>query len=346
MQTFIFLLLIVIMASCVPFRAILSEKPDIGNQDIFPQYFLPASEKPYILPTNLASQDNERDLNQFLRKHKTFAFVVIRRDTITTEYYLTPELKYKAINVFSLSKSFVATTLCIALQEGYIKNLKDTLGNYLTELPADYKKIRIIDLLNMRSGIKTTFLNTTRLYYSYHLNKTNQSTPILSPSGANYKYSNQVTQLLVTLIEKTTGKKFEEFFFEKVWCPLQMENNGYWSLDSRKYHTVRGFAGLSLTARDAAKLGLLYLHNGNLNHQQIIPASWVQNTISPDEDARITPEQYYHMHWKIITPGEEFLAKGLFGQYLYVNKKTNTVIVRIGLKNTKTNWIAFFRQQL
>lgn len=344
MKLFIFVLFVLInFISCIPYRTLNHAQPQIGDCALFPQVVFPASETPYLLPCKIQPTDNKNRLHHFLHKTGSFAFLVIHQDTIINEYYLLPELKQLATDAFSLSKVFVATTVCVALQEGYIGNLEDTLGKYISGLPGSYQNIRIIDLLNMRSGIKTTFRNTAQIYYSNHLNRTSLKAPIISSGGKKYRYSNQSTQLLITLLEKSTQREFTDYFFEKIWEPMQMEHKGYWSLDSKKYHTARGFAGLSLTARDIAKLGLLYLHNGCLNHHRIIPVSWIDYTLSPAEELRITPEFYYHLQWKIITPGEEFLAKGLAGQYLYINKRTNTIIVRLGFRNTSTDWPIFFR---
>lgn len=48
-----------------------------------------------------------------------------------------------------------------------------------------------------------------------------------------------------------------------------------------------------------------------------------------------TPEgTIYNMHWRLLSSGQEILAKGLRGQYLYLNKKTNTLIIRLGTRES------------
>ncbi len=338
--------LAIMMYSCITYRTLTNGQPHVG-ETIFPYLTLPATTPSYPLPSShpptVRHLIRPPELSRFLRRQGCLAFLVIHQDTIVEEYYLYPELKQEATEIFSLTKSFVATAVGIAYEEGFIESLSDSLGKYLPDLPVSYHPIRIKDLLNMRSGIKTTFLNTTQMYYSHDVNRTSKCMPIEEKSGKSYRYCNQATQLLVEVVEHSTKRNFIDYFIEKIWLPLQMENPGFWSLDSKKHHTPRGFAGLCLTARDIAKLGLLYLHDGFLHQQQILPASWVQTVLSPEEEYQIAPRTYYHLHWKILTPGEEFMVKGLFGQYLYVNKKTNTVIVRLGFQDTSTNWLRFFR---
>lgn len=338
--------LMIMMYSCITYRTLTNGQPHVG-ETIFPSLALLPTDTAYYLPASkqhaVEHLIRPPELSRFLRRQECLAFLVIHQDTIVEEYYLYPELKQEATEIFSLTKSFVSTAVGIAYEEGFIESLSDPLGKYLPDLPPSYHPIRIVDLLDMRTGIKTTFLNTARLYYSNNLDRTCQCMIVEESPGQSYRYSNQATQLLVKVVEQCTKQNFIDYFIEKIWLPLRMENTGFWSLDSEKHHTPRGFAGLCLTARDIAKLGLLYLHDGFLYQQQILPASWVQTVLSPAEEHRISPETYYHLHWKILTPGEEFMAKGMFGQYLYVNKKTNTVIVRLGFKNTSTNWLRFFR---
>jgi len=52
-------------------------------------------------------------------------------------------------------------------------------------------------------------------------------------SGEKYKYSKRVTQLFITLLERSSGQNFPEYFFRKIWQPLQPEHTGYWSLNSK-----------------------------------------------------------------------------------------------------------------
>ena len=124
-----------------------------------------------------------------------------------------------------------------------------------------------------------------------------------------------------------------------------MENPGSWTLDSRRYQTVRGFCGLNLCARDLAKIGLCYLHDGYYHNQSIIPVHWVNAIFNNPVYPNPTPEgTIYNMHWRLLSSGQEILAKGLRGQYLYLNKKTNTLIIRLGTRESSVEWLSLFHQ--
>ena len=88
--------------------------------------------------------------------------------------------------------------------------------------------------------------------------------------------------------------------------------------------------------RDFAKLGRLYLNKGNWEGKQIVPEAWIEASISsteehlqPNSENSTEPGIGYGYQWWIPDGDEgEFLAMGVFNQYIYVNSTTNTVIVK------------------
>lgn len=333
------------LMSCTTSRLIAYNVPQAGDMEHFPSVVFPASPAAHPLPALHNPNYATREFEHFLHSHHTTALLMIQNDTIRLEYYAPGIHPDQQLEVFSVSKSIVAGVMAIAQQEGYIHALTDKISDYIPHPPRGYENISLLDLLNMRSGIKTTLYNSAWFYYSSHLNKSLQRLPLESQPGSKYEYSNATTQWLVSIIEKATGQKFSEYFYEKFWKPLHMESPGSWSLDSRQNNTVRGFCGLNLSIKDLVRIGNCYLHNGYSEGQQILPASWLQKTFSPPLDGKQNSDDFiYHMHWRIITPNVEFLAKGLFGQYMYINKAANTVVIRLGTQESSVAWIPFFRQ--
>lgn len=336
---------ILLLTSCSTYRLITYNFPGNGDQYIFPSINFPASPTPQSLPTSYTSLHFCPKFQHFLCTHNTLAFLMIQNDTLRIEYYAPSISPSCRLDLFSISKSIVAEVIAVACQEGYFSSLSDTLGQYLKKIPPRYASISIRDLLNMRSGIQHSIYYTTRLYYSHNLSKTLSHIPTYCLSGEYYGYSNADTQWLVTLFEEVTKKKFADYFYQKIWHPLHMENPGSWTLDSRRYQTVRGFCGLNLCARDLAKIGLCYLHDGYYHNQSIIPVHWVNAIFNNPVYPNPTPEgTIYNMHWRLLSSGQEILAKGLRGQYLYLNKKTNTLIIRLGTRESSVEWLSLFHQ--
>jgi CubicO group peptidase (beta-lactamase class C family) len=126
-----------------------------------------------------------------------------------------------------------------------------------------------------------------------------------------------------------------------------MEYEGKWTLDNQGYELAMG--GLSAAARDYAKIGLLYLHEGKRegkqygtqdskhDGKQIVPAAWVKDSVTPDAPhllpgenaASSNPSGYGFQWWTPRDPDGDFLARGIWGQTVYVHTGNQVVIVKL-----------------
>jgi CubicO group peptidase (beta-lactamase class C family) len=96
------------------------------------------------------------------------------------------------------------------------------------------------------------------------------------------------------------------------------------------------FGGLNASLRDFARFGWIYLNNGNRNGTQIVPAGWVQASITPDAPhlmpgpkPNTSQEMGYGYQWWIPRePDGDFMALGVYGQTIYVDPKNRLVIVK------------------
>jgi CubicO group peptidase (beta-lactamase class C family) len=186
----------------------------------------------------------------------------------------------------------------------------------------------------------------------------------LEKEPGTFDYKSVNTQLLALIIEKATGKKLQDYAAEKLWQPLGMEHQATWNID--KKGTVRAFCCINAAARDYAKFGSLFLHNGRWQGKQIVLQSWVQQSTHLDTMAKYGG--YKNQWWSRVsrklftTRGEAeafvktkaaasvkailpknsgeiqyraewrdaYFAQGILGQYVYVNPSKNLVIVRLG----------------
>jgi CubicO group peptidase (beta-lactamase class C family) len=98
------------------------------------------------------------------------------------------------------------------------------------------------------------------------------------------------------------------------------------------------FGGMNATARDYAKLGELYRLDGQLNGHQIVPAEWVRTSVTPDaphlqpgKDNPATDYElgYGYQWWIPEGDGGEFLAIGVYNQFIYINPAHGVVIVKL-----------------
>lgn len=280
-------------------------------------------------------------LEYFLKKTKTVAFLVIRNDSILYENYLYGRDTAALVPSFSAAKSVVSALVGIAIAEGHIHSIKDTIRQYIPELPSEtFGNITIEHLLNMRSGLdfKEEYFNpfghVAKFYYGTNLRKFTKQLKLKAEPGSKFEYISVNTQLLGWVVEEATGINMIEYLEAKIWKPLGMETPASWSIDSRKQKMAKAFCCLNATARDFAKFGRLYVNKGNWNGQQIIPEEWVV------ESTKFEGGDYKYQWWKVDK--ESYAAVGFLGQYIYVNPNQNLVMVRLG-KQQKTHWETVFR---
>ena len=105
------------------------------------------------------------------------------------------------------------------------------------------------------------------------------SQPMDFPPGKVWKYNGGTTQLLAAIIEKTTGKKIDEFANEYLFQPL-----GITRFEWAKYPGTdmpAAASGLRLRSRDLLKFGLLYNNDGMWKDKQVVPEKWVDESFQP-----------------------------------------------------------------
>ena len=153
--------------------------------------------------------------------------------------------------------------------------------------------------------------------------------------GTFNHYASINTQLLGILLGRVTGRSITDYMTQTLWHPLGMESEGQWTLDEEGLELTMG--GLAASARDYAKLGLLYLNNGRRGKEQILSEDWVQQSVTPNEPhlmpgdnpASSNVSGYQYQWW---TPREwdgDFLARGIWGQTIYIHPENRVVIVKL-----------------
>lgn len=272
-----------------------------------------------------------------LRRLGTDAFLVIVDDTVRYSYR-----PFAPCCLFSVTKSFVAATVGVAVDRGVL-DLNDRVAQCLpTDYGFDNSEVTIADLLDMRGGVSESQFQTAVVYYSADLDALMRH--VRPSSDRSFAYSNLTTQLLCRAVECRSGTRFDDFFEHNLWQPLSPAHCCRWSLDSERSRTIRAFGGLEMCAADAATLGLLYLNGGVVDGRRLLSESWIDHTINPLCSSTDRHNATYSRHWYVLRSGREFYAKGLFGQFVYVDCDSRTVIVRLGHREGKTDWIEMFRR--
>jgi CubicO group peptidase (beta-lactamase class C family) len=286
------------------------------------------------------------DLDTFLADNYTQAFIVIQDGTILYEKYYNDTKRNSIVTSFSGAKSFTSALIGIAIMEGYIGSVNDSITKYLPELAdrdSRFKDITIRHLLMMSSGIRYSentifvFGDDPKIYYYPNLRELAfNETKITEPPGKHFLYNGYNSLLLGMIIERACGTSVTHYLQEKIWKPLGMEFSGSWSIDSNTSGFELMQSGINARAIDFAKFGQLYLNKGNWGSKQVIPTDWIIESTQRDTSDVFyfaDNQRYYKYMWWGLPRGEneyDFVASGAHGQIIYISPHKNLVIVRNG----------------
>lgn len=257
--------------------------------------------------------------------------------------------------VKSVSKSIVSLCIGIAIDKGFIKNVNQSVFDYLPGHQSFKKegkeKITIEHLLTMTSGLeweewKTSLSNEKNDIVGIWFQEKDPLTyilekPLIKEPGTTFNYSGGNTILLGEIIRSATKMDLEKFANEYLFKPLGIDSTD-WSL-RYKNGVIEAGGGLEITPRDLAKIGVLCLNKGTFNGRQIISEQWIAACTTPySKNTNIfIPGHFsgghgYAYSWWLKSynkAGKEinmYHAVGWGGQELIIIPELNSVVVFTG----------------
>lgn len=331
---------------------------EVGNAGpVFEFAARPAPELSEKIEYTVDGETRESSLDELIEMTHTTSFIVIRDDTIVYEGYANGFDRDSVVTSFSVAKSFTSALVGIAIAEGDIGGVDDRMVEYIPEMRGrGLDEMTIRDLLLMSTGVRFVhqddksglaqawpFHDESMSYYWPDLRDLAESLPASDePVGAAFSYNPYNTILLGVILERATHRPVTQYLQEKIWEPLGMEAPATWSLDSDETAFAKMESGLNARAIDFAKFGRLFLHDGNWDGRQIVPAEWVAESTAPDpSDDRpwLSGEDwfeaggYYKYQWWGMPAGDGgywYTASGHLGQHISVFPDDGVVIVRFG----------------
>jgi CubicO group peptidase (beta-lactamase class C family) len=282
-------------------------------------------------------------LMTIIDSNNTHAFLVFQNGKLLYEKYFDGYTPNTLSGSFSAAKSIISLLIGIAIDEGKIKSVDDLVGNYIPRFKNDgWDKLRIKDLLTMSSGSNYKesdggyFSLNASAYYGDNEEFLIEKLFPKEPSGVNWEYRSADTQVLGLIVEKVFGQSIAKTVSEKFMVPMGAEADAKWLTDGDKKHE-KAFCCFNGVARDYARFGQLVLQDGKWGNQQIVSQKYIQEATSPalylkDPYENGNPVDYYgYQYWIFNEQGHKVVAQnGLFGQYVYIIKDKNAVVVRLG----------------
>ena len=317
-------------------------KADITDYKYFDNIDIPKSKNPQAWPfhKDFNTVKSTDKLNATHDRLGTIAYLIIKNDSLWYEKYYDGYNEKSYSNSFSIAKSIVTGILGKAIDEGYIKDLDQRVGDFIPEYKNGLAaKLTVGDLSSMSSGMKWTedykniFGVTARAYVGTGLEELIMSRPIIREPGKSFKYLSGDTQLLAMVIETATGKKISSLIYDWFWNPIGAENNALWQVDNLKTNTEKAYCCFNSNARDFAKFGKLFKDYGYWNGEKLIDSSFIKKATTK----RFNESPHYgYGFWLGDYKGMEYFSmRGHLGQYVIVFPKENIIIVRLGKRNDK-----------
>jgi len=280
------------------------------------------------MPPHVASWITERNVT---------SLVVLKEGEIVHESYYLGTAQDDLRISWSVAKSYLSALMGVLVSEGIIPSLDAPVTQYAPELTGGaYDRATIRNVLNMASGVA---FDEDYLDPKSDINKMGRVlalggsmdgfaaglTEIFATPGDTWKYTSIDTHVLSMVIRGATGEPIPKLLSEKIIAPMGLEYAPYYLTDGFDVSFVLG--GLNLTTRDYARMGQMFLQNGRYNGHQIVPADWV--AASTVASAPTAPDAigYGYQWW--IPKGAlqgEFFARGIYGQYVYIDRAQGVVI--------------------
>ena len=257
------------------------------------------------------------------------SLLVIRNGYLVSETYFGPYQQDTQHELYSCTKSFVSTLIGIAVDKAYIDRTDHRIVDFFSErtfanLDRQKADMTLEDLLTMRSGLDWQEGDPIyrAMYQSPDWVKFVLDEPMALPPGSRFNYCSGCSHLLSAILQQTTGMNTRDFAEQYLFKPLGITNVN-WDTDATGI-PIGGW-GLQLTPRDMAKLGYLYLQDGQWDGQQIVSAKWVEN--ATQRHTETDSDLGYGYQWWTYPSLAAYAALGRYGQTIFVIPGSDLVIV-------------------
>jgi CubicO group peptidase (beta-lactamase class C family) len=283
------------------------------------------------------------DLDAFNTGNLSTGMIVLHLGAVRYEGYFQGADASSLFTSWSVAKSFTSTLVGLALADGRIESLDDPVTRYLPDLAGTaYAGVTIAQALQMSSGVRfdetyasgTSDVDTYMEYVrsgranAYLATRTERA----AEPGAKFNYNSSETQLLGAVLDAVLDQPLARYLSERIWQPIGAEADAMWFLD-REGGMEATSMGLNARLRDYARFGLLMARDGMVGRKRVLPAGWVDRATTPEGPAVAFgalepgyPLGYGYQWWAL--PNGSFEAQGVFGQFIYVDRLRDLVIVK------------------
>ena len=283
--------------------------------------------------------------------YKNIGGIVVLQDGVKQyEYYMNDCTQETTVQVFSVTKSIVSLLIGIAMDKGYLKSLDQKVLDFFPEYKVKQgettlQQITLKDMMTMTVPYK--FKSEPYVDYFGSDDWVVASLDRLGGKGkiGEFRYAPVIGPDIFTgILKKATGQSVNEFATKHLFQPLQIvpkadrifanqkeqmefykeKDPNCWVTGPSGVHT--GGWGLCLTAMDLAKIGQVYLNNGQWENQTIVSEQWIQESTEVHSRCKQWDCSYGYLWWILDENQGIYAAMGDSGNIIYVNPKKKLVV--------------------
>jgi CubicO group peptidase (beta-lactamase class C family) len=270
------------------------------------------------------------DSESLSRKYPSLrALVVARGDCLIYEYYRSDMTSETRSPIYSATKSLLSILVGLAIDAGYLR-LDERLGEIFSEAAESsvdprVRDVTVRDLLTMTAGFDIAHHGGSGVQVGA-LWRWMLERPMDHAPGTHFAYDDASVNLLSVVLSKAIHQDATGFAQQSLFRPLQIEDVT-WNIDAEGH--LIGNTGLHLTAREMAKIGLLYLQKGQWRGKPVVSQSYVNDSTARHNDGGPPANSAYGYLWWVGSTKDKlraFFAAGHNSQLILVVPDRNLVV--------------------
>ncbi|WP_017198855.1 serine hydrolase [Arthrobacter sp. M2012083] len=291
-------------------------------------------------------------LRQRLEETCTDAFLVLHRNEVIAEYYRPGFAPDDLHLVMSVSKSMCGLVVGALVDSGDI-DTSDRVVDHVPELAGSaYDGPTVQHVLDMviHLNYSEDYLDPASEVQTHDRSsgwRTRQDgDPVdtyaflttLTGNGTvgTFQYCSANTDVLAWIIERVTGLRYSDALSKYLWSRLDADRDATITVDSAGFGFANG--GVSCTARDVARVGRLMLDGGAGPAGRVVSEGWVRSILAGGDPEAMADSSFTAIHphgsytrqwWCTGNERGNVTGIGIYGQYLWLDPATDTVIVKM-----------------
>jgi CubicO group peptidase (beta-lactamase class C family) len=304
-----------------------------------------------ILALTLDLPAGRETVSAFLERSFTDSLVVMKRGRFVADYRAPTCEPASPHLVFSIGKSLTALLAGTLEDEGKLDPSAPVTRYVPDAAGSAYGDASVRDVMDMRVSLDfdEAYTDPESIFARYRRSMLWNPGPrgqtlrefVLSlrkgpgPHGGPFRYQSPNSDMLGLIVEAASGERYADLLKTRIWEKVGCKGHCMVSIDAEG--NARGAGGVSITARDLARIGEMLRNGGMAAGRVVLSERWVRDTTTggdrqawKDGDfAKLLENGSYRSKWyQSGYASGAFMAIGIHGQWLYVDPSAEVVIVK------------------